>query len=65
MQCEIHIQGNLHKTVEVAYTSDAINIATNDILNGAVEGFDPEKPHSITITNVTPPAPAPEVPAEG
>lgn len=64
MQCEIHVQGKFHKTVEVAFTSDALNIATNDILNGAVEGFDPEKPHAIEIKNVPPPAPAPEVPVE-
>lgn len=64
MQCEIYVQGKLHKTVEVPYTSDAINMATNDILNGAVESFDPELPHTIEIKNVTP-APAPEVPAEG
>lgn len=58
MQREIYIQGKYHKTVDVPYTSDAINIATNDILNNVVAGFDPEKPHSIEIKNLVAPAPA-------
>lgn len=65
MQCEIYVQGKFHKAAEVVNTLAAINLTTNDILNGAVAGFDPELPHSIEIKNVTPPAPAPEPPVEG